>query len=54
MLIHTVKDLIEELNKLDKDMPIRTIRNKKYSHVDVVIDAVYDPEEEFIYIVVVH
>lgn len=54
MLIHTVKDLINELNKLDKDMPIRTIRNKKYSHVDVVIDAVFDPEEEFINIVVVH
>lgn len=35
MSIHTVKDLIEELNKLDKDMPIRSIRNKQYSHVDV-------------------
>ena len=54
MAIHTVKDLINELNKLDKDMSIRTIRNKKYSHVNVVIDAVYDPEEEFINIVVVH
>ena len=29
MLIHTVKDLIDELNKLDKDMPIRSIRNKR-------------------------
>lgn len=54
MLIHTVKDLIDELNKLDKDMPIRTIRNKKYSHVDVVINVMYDPEEEFMNIVVVH
>lgn len=54
MIIHTVKDLIEELKKYDKDMPIRTIRNKEYSHVDVVVDAVYDPEYEFINIVVVH
>jgi hypothetical protein len=54
MSIHTVKDLINELNKLDKDMPIRTIRNKKYSHVDVVINVMYDPEEEFMNIVVVH
>lgn len=54
MSIHTVKDLINELNKLDKDMPIRTIRNKKYSHVDVVIKVMYDPEEEFINVVLVH
>jgi len=54
MLIHTVKDLIDELNKLDKDMPIRSIRNKQYSHVDVVINIMYDPEDEFINVVLVH
>ena len=54
MSIHTVKDLIEELNKLDKDMPIRSIRNKQYSHVDVVIKIMYDPDDEFINVVLVH
>lgn len=52
--INTVEDLISELRKYDKDTPIRIVKNKEYARPNLNVSMMYDPEYEFVNILILY